>query len=114
MKDGPHWAGGQASIAPVAYANFVVARLRAADGNYPAALAAIRRREVDYFPPYLWSLPAFLRIEGRMAALVGDTASALRSYDQYLTLRTAPDAVFRPQRDSVVAERRALVAKATR
>ena len=114
MKDGPHWFGGWTSMPPVAYGNFVVARLRAADGHYPAALAAIRRREVDYFPQYLWSLPAYLRIEGRMAALVGDTTSAVRAYDQYLTLRTAPDAAFRPQRDSVVAERRALVAKVKR
>ena len=77
-------------------------------GDIPGALAAIRRREVDYFPAYLWSLPAFLRQEGRLATLAGDTAGAIRAYDAYLTLRTDPDPPFVPQRDSVVAERSTL------
>jgi len=77
-------------------------------GDIPGALAAIRRREVDYFPAYLWSLPAFLRQEGRLAALAGDTAGAIRAYDAYLTLRTDPDSPFVPQRDSVLAERATL------
>lgn len=108
MHDGPPWYAGLAGLAPVAFANYTVARLREAQGNYPAALAASRRREVNYFPPYLWSLPAFLRQEGRLALMVGDTAGALRAYNQYLTLRTDPDPPFRPQRDSVIAERAAL------
>jgi hypothetical protein len=66
---------------------------------------------VDYFPAYLWSLPAFLRQEGRLAALAGDTAGARRAYDEYLTMRTDPDRPFRPQRDSVLAERAALWAR---
>ena len=85
-----------------------MARLREARRDYRGALAAVRRREMNLFPPYLWSLPAFLRQEGRLAAIVGDTAGALRAYDQYLTLRTDPDPPFRAQRDSVVAERAAL------
>jgi tetratricopeptide (TPR) repeat protein len=113
MRDGPPWYGGPAGLAPVVLANFTVARLREAQGNYPAALAAIRRREVNYFPPYLWSLPAFLRQEGRLAALAGDTAGAIRAYDAYLTLRTDPDPPLKPQRDSVVAER-ALLTRAAR
>jgi hypothetical protein len=69
---------------------------------------------VDYFPAYMWSLPAFLRQEGRLATLAGDTAGALRAYDDYLTLRTAPDPPLRAQRDSVVAERASLVGRARR
>jgi len=107
MHDGPQGFAGTSAV-PAAYANFLVARLRAAQGNYAAALAAIRRRDVDYYPPYLWSLTAFLRQEGRLARLAGDTAGAVRAYDQYLTLRTDPDPPFKPQRDSVVAERAAI------
>jgi tetratricopeptide (TPR) repeat protein len=108
MREGPEWFSGSANISPTAFANFVVARLRAARGEYPSALAAIRRREVDLFPAFTWSLPASLRQEGRLAALAGDSGGARRAYDQYLTLRTDPDPPFRAQRDSVVAERRAL------
>ena len=110
MHDGPRGFMGTANFQPAAFANFTIARLRESQGNIPAALAAIRRRDVDFFPAYLWSLPAFLRQEGRLVALAGDTAGALRAYGAYLTLRTAPDAPFVPQRDSVVAERAALVA----
>ena len=92
----------------MAFANFTIARLRELQGELPLALAAIRRREADAFPAYLWSRPAFLRQEGRLAALVGDTTGAKRAYDEYLLLRTSPDASFRPQRDSVIAERAAL------
>jgi tetratricopeptide (TPR) repeat protein len=111
MHDGPQWYSGGVDISPTAFANFVVARLRGAQGNRPAALAAIRRREVNYFPAFTWSLPAFLRQEGRLAAMAGDTAGAVRAYDQYLTLRTDPDPPFKPQHDSVVAERAALPRK---
>jgi len=108
MHDGPPWYAGRVGMAPVVFANYTVARLREAQGNYPAALAAIRRREMNYFPPYLWSLPAFLRQEGRLAGLAGDTAGAIHAYDQYLAMRTDPDPPFQPQRDSVLAERAAL------
>jgi tRNA A-37 threonylcarbamoyl transferase component Bud32/tetratricopeptide (TPR) repeat protein len=114
MHDGPPWYGGPAGLAPVVLANYTVARLREARGELPAALAAIRRREVNYFPPYLWSLPAFLRQEGRLAALTGDTVGAIRAYDAYLALRTDPDPPLTPQRDSVVAERAVLARSTTR
>ena len=105
MQFGPRGFLGPANFAPTAYANFTIARLREAQGDLPRARAAIRRRDVDYFPAYTWSLAAFLRQEGRLAALSGDTSGALRAYDSYLAMRTAPDAVFRSQRDSVIAER---------
>ena len=108
LQRGPRAFSGMVGTSPVAFANLTVARLREAQGELPAALAAIRRREVDAFPSYLWSRPAFLRHEGRLAALVGDTAGAKRAYDEYLLLRTAPDAPFRSQRDSVITERATL------
>ena len=115
MQQGPRgFMGDAANFAPTAFANFTIARLREAQGDLPRALAAIRRREVDYFPAYMWSLPAFLRQEGRLAALSGDSMGALRAYDEYLTLRTAPDPPLRAQRDSVVAERSTLAARARR
>ncbi len=108
MRGGPRWLTLGPPAAPVVEANWTIARLREAQGNIPGALAAIRRRENNWYPAYLWTLPALLRQEGRLAALAGDTAGARRAFDQYLTLRTDPDPVFVPQRDSVVAERAAL------
>jgi tetratricopeptide (TPR) repeat protein len=108
MMRGPRFYLGLAGTSPIAYANFTIARLRERQGDLRAALAAIRRREADAFPAYLWSQAAFLRQEGRLAALVGDASGARRAYDEYLLLRTSPDAAFRPQRDSVIAERAAL------
>jgi hypothetical protein len=112
MQRGPRgFLGGAADFVPTAFANFTIARMREAQGDLPRALAAIRRREVDYFPAYMWSLAAFLRQEGRLAALAGDRAGAMHAYDAYLSLRTAPDAPLRPQRDSVVAERVVLLGR---
>jgi hypothetical protein len=109
MRDGPRWfSGGGPPVAPVVAANLLIARQREAEGNLPAALAAVRRREMSYYPAYLWSLPALLRQEGRLAALTGEIAAAVLAYDRYLTLRTDPDPPFRPERDSVVTERAAL------
>jgi hypothetical protein len=114
MGQDPRGFTGSINFAPTAFANFTVARLREAQGDFPPPSPPIRRREVDYFPAYLWSLPAFLRQEGRLAALTGDTTGAIRAYDQYLSLRTNPDAPFKPQRDSVIAERAALAGRTAR
>jgi hypothetical protein len=105
MQRGPRAFSGTAGTSPTAFANYTIARLREAQGDLPAALAAIRRRENDGFPSYLWSRAVFLRQEGRLAGLVGDTVGAMQAYDAYLQLRTDPDPPMRPQRDSVVAER---------
>jgi tRNA A-37 threonylcarbamoyl transferase component Bud32 len=105
MQRGPTAFSRIAGTSPTAFANYTIARLREAQGDRPAALAAIRRRETDGFPSYLWSRAAFLRQEGRLAALVGDTVGAMQAYDAYLQLRTDPDLPMRAQRDSVVAER---------
>jgi hypothetical protein len=86
-------------------ANFVVARLREVQGDLPRALAAIRRRWIGNNAAPQQSLPAFLREEGRLAALAGDTAGAIRAYQHYLVLRTDPEPVVQPEVDEV---RRAL------
>jgi hypothetical protein len=49
-----------------------------------------------------------LRHEGRWAALAGDTARAIKAYNEYLMWRYNPEPVLVPQRDSVVAELAAL------
>jgi tRNA A-37 threonylcarbamoyl transferase component Bud32/tetratricopeptide (TPR) repeat protein len=108
MRNGPRWLTLGPPATPVVAANWAIARLRASQGDYARAVAAIRRRESNYYPAYLWTLPAFLRQEGRLAALAGDTAGAAEAYDSYLVLRARPDAAVRAEHDSVVAERAAL------
>jgi hypothetical protein len=111
MQTGPSYFGPgfYTTISVNTFANLLVARMREREGNLPAALAAIRRR------PRIWgifitaTLPAYLREEGRLAALMGDTLGAISAYDHYLTLRTKPDPAVLPQVDSVRAELAALV-----
>lgn len=57
-----------------------------------------------------YTLAVQLRQEGRLAAMVGDTAGALRAYEHYLKLRASPEPPLVPQRDSVLSEYRALSA----
>ncbi len=82
-------------------ANLVIARLWERQGKLDSALAAVRRR--IYIPDtrptlVLW---AYLREEGRLAALVGDTTGAIRAYRHYLTLRTDPDPELVPEVERV-------------
>ena len=59
---------------------------------YAAALATSQRQnrgDRDY-QVAVW--PAVLRLEGRLAATVGDTSGAVSAYTHYLTLRDKPDA----------------------
>jgi serine/threonine-protein kinase len=83
-------------------ANHLLARLFAEVGDTSRALAAIRRRSRD------WGLDAMaasgLRLEGRLAAAVGDTAGSIRAYRDYLVLRSRPEPFLVPQRDSVQSE----------
>lgn len=71
-------------------ANLVVARLYERLGDPESALAALRRRSffLNLSAGYLSS---YLREEGRLAAVVGDTAGAIRAYRHYLVLRDAPE-----------------------
>jgi len=86
--------------------NLVVAHLLEAQGSPAGALAAVRRRSYGFVPRYLSS---YLREEGRLALLVGDTAGAARADRHYLALRFDPEAPLRPERDSVQAELARLV-----
>jgi hypothetical protein len=72
-------------------ATLMVARARAAQGNDGAALDIVRRRPHIVAQHFTIVLPAHLREEGRLAALVGDTAGAIRAYRHYLTVRDQPD-----------------------
>jgi hypothetical protein len=73
---------------PGNFANLIVARWREAQGDYKSALTVIRRRD-----PMAMHLahPASWRLEGRLAALVGDTAGAIHAYTRYLEIRDRPD-----------------------
>jgi eukaryotic-like serine/threonine-protein kinase len=75
--------------------NLVVARLKEAQGDREGALAATRRRLYFYAEPLF--LSTYLREEGRLAALTGDRAGAIRAYQHYLALRSDPEPALRPQ-----------------
>jgi hypothetical protein len=48
------------------------------------------------------------RLEGKLAALADDRVGAIRAYRNYLKLRTDPEPSRIPQRDSVLAELKAI------
>jgi serine/threonine-protein kinase len=85
-------------------ANFVVARAREAQGDLDGALAVWRRRVSGWrspAPQLTW--PVYLREEGRVAALTGDTTGAIQAYQHYLTLRADPAPSVKPEVDRVRA-----------
>jgi hypothetical protein len=69
-------------------ARLLIAAWREAQGDYRTALAVVRGRD-----PTAWHVtaPAAWRIEGRLAALAGDTVGAVRAYRRFLALRDQPD-----------------------
>lgn len=90
------WASGDGW--ELALGDLVAARLHEARGDLRGALAAIRRLNGIEF------LSTQLRQEGRLSALVGDTAAAIRAYRHYLDLRKDPEPQLRSAVDSVRAE----------
>jgi DNA-binding SARP family transcriptional activator len=79
------------------FISLATARLHEGAGNFPAALAALRRGPIlgtEY-------LSTYLREEGRLAAITGDTAGAIRAYEHYVALRSRPEQSLRPQVDSI-------------
>jgi tetratricopeptide (TPR) repeat protein len=106
----PAYVRSTVGISPVGFedfANLEVARLRERQDDLRAALAAVRRRPYAYhLTDYL---AAHLREEGRLAALTGDRAGAVRAYRHYLALRSDPEPELRPAADTVRAELAKLV-----
>jgi hypothetical protein len=86
------------------YGNLISARLHEARREYGAALAALRRRDSSWSSP---ALVTYHREEGRLAALAGDTAGAVRAYRRYLRIRDDVEPRLQPQ---VARVRRALAA----
>jgi hypothetical protein len=81
-------------------ANIQIARLWEREGDTRAALRAIERRS----DPFRWApvyMTTFLREEGRLAALSGDTARAVDAYRRYLAFRNNPQPSLKPGVDSV-------------
>jgi serine/threonine-protein kinase len=75
--------------------NLVAARLHEERGELRDALAAVRRRWWGR-----WVDPGYVvyhREEGRLAALTGDTAAAIRSYRRYLALRGDAEPRLQPR-----------------
>ena len=93
---------------PVMGANLVVAGLWERQGDVPRALQAVRRRSARFLrnPNYL---STFAREEGRLAAIVGDTAGSVRAYRHYLGLRYDPEPSVRAEVDRVRRELAALL-----
>jgi hypothetical protein len=92
-------------ITPVGFedfANLIVARLRERQGDLPAALEAVRRRSYAYHRSEY--VAAHLREEGRLAALTGDRAGAVRAYQHYLALRSDPEPALSADAEQVRAE----------
>jgi hypothetical protein len=80
----------------VANANLHLASLWERSGDPASALRALRRRGGPFgIRPIYQS--SFLREEGRLAALTGDTAGAIRAYRHYLALRYDPEPSIRPE-----------------
>ncbi|MFA6166614.1 MAG: BTAD domain-containing putative transcriptional regulator [Gemmatimonadaceae bacterium] len=88
--------------------NLEVARLLADAGDTAAALAAVRRRtRHDAMMADFYQTPTqHLRLEGRLAAAMLDTAGAITAYETYLALRERrPEhPPWRAEWDSVKAE----------
>ena len=83
-----------------------VARWREAQGDLQGALRATRLLS-KYFP--ILNLAYGLREQGRLAALVGDRAGAVKAYSHYLALRYNPETAVKPEVDRVRAELARLV-----
>jgi eukaryotic-like serine/threonine-protein kinase len=89
--------------------NLILIRGREAQGDLQGALSTARRRPLGLVAPSF--LTTALREEGRLAALAGDTAGAVKSYRHYLALRSDPELPLRAERDGIKAELARLVGR---
>ncbi|HQR18056.1 MAG TPA: protein kinase [Gemmatimonadales bacterium] len=90
------------------FASIQLARLYQAQGRTDRALRAVRRRYSPNGEPEPPGLAEAYRLEGQLAAQLGDRADAIRAYRYYLRMRNDPEPSRIPQRDSVRAELGAL------
>jgi TolB-like protein len=90
-------------------ANLQLARLQESRGNLTVALRALRRRAYYIDPEHLEFFSTALREEGRIAALAGDRAGAVRAYQHYLALRSRPEPSQQPEVEQVRSELAELV-----
>jgi hypothetical protein len=81
--------------------NLALAMAHERAGSDEAALAALKRGEWSHLTLFL---STHLRMEGEIAARLGDRATAIRAYEHYLALRFDPEPSLRPERDQVRAE----------
>lgn len=84
----------------------LLARLWEDHGDPHRALDAVRRRR----RPQVRYLASDLLEEGRLAAIVGDTAGAVRAYRQYVALRLDPEPTLRSEVDAARSALARLVA----
>jgi TolB-like protein len=91
-------------------ANLVVARVAEFQGDLPLALRAVRRRASGFGLVPIF-ISTFLREEGRLSALTGDTVAAIRAYRHYLALRRDPEPALRPEVEQVRTELAALLSE---
>ena len=75
--------------------------------NAEKVLALARKRKRGTGNSFT-GITQFLKEEGDLCVILGDTAGAVRAYEHYLVLRDDPDDLARPQVDSVRASLRAL------
>jgi len=85
-------------------ADLVVARIAEEQGDLALALRAVRRRGAGFMSGFPFYLTTFLHEEGRLAALTGDTAGAIRAYQHYLALRPDPEPEVKPEVERVRGE----------
>ena len=99
------WRGSDGGAS---WASIELARLYQQQGRADRALRAVRRRWIPLGEPEPAGLAESYRLEGTLAALVGDKLGAARAYRNYLRMRINPEPSRIPQRDSVEAELQAL------
>jgi hypothetical protein len=81
---------------------FVLAKIWESRGDLRRARAALRLHNNGL--TFNWGEVTEAREEGRLAAIAGDTAAAIRAYRHYLVMRREAEPPMIPQRDSVTAE----------
>jgi tetratricopeptide (TPR) repeat protein len=88
--------------------SLLLAGVHEAAGDPQRALIALDRNYLSLGVPQLIGLPTRWRMEGRLAAKLGQPERAIRSFTNYMMWRTDPDPALIPQRDSVRKELAAL------